>query len=134
MNSSQLVFRYAFENFSIFNLQPVFWHEKSPETAWLLGFSSISFMKCCIINYTDTLVEATRFELTTSWSRTKRATKLRYASLLFASLFIISNHSLFCKCFLCVFLIYTAFRLFNSLHTRKRLYFFCIRNKRALLF
>ena len=26
------------------------------------------------------LVEVTRFELTTSWSRTKRATKLRYTS------------------------------------------------------
>ena len=34
------------------------------------------------------MVEATGFEPTTSWSRTKRATKLRYASI---ALFIISN-------------------------------------------
>ena len=45
------------------------------------------------------LVEATGFEHATSWSRTKRATKLRYASI---ACYIISNRAPFCKrfCFL----------------------------------
>ena len=42
------------------------------------------------------LVEATGFEPTTSWSRTKRATKLRYASI---AVYIISKETLFCKRF-----------------------------------
>ena len=46
--------------------------------------------------YPLNMVEATRFELTTSWSRTKRATKLRYASI---ATLIISNPRAFCKRF-----------------------------------
>ena len=42
------------------------------------------------------LVEVTGFEPTTSWSRTKRATKLRYASI---AVYIISKETLFCKRF-----------------------------------
>ena len=55
---------------------------------------SVSLSSGCA--YTPVMVEATGFEPTTSWSRTKRATKLRYASV---SLFIITNAAAFCKRF-----------------------------------
>ena len=60
---------------------------------WRTQFQSSYFT---LYKKTDFLVEATGFEPTTSWSRTKRATKLRYASI---AVYIISKETLFCKRF-----------------------------------
>ena len=79
--------------------------QKTPPTACetfaVGGIALVSFEteKCLDV------VEATRFELTTSWSRTKRATKLRYASILF----IITDKRGFCKRFYLVFLMLARF-------------------------
>ena len=45
------------------------------------------------------LVEVTGLEPTTSWSRTKRATKLRYTSIP-ATFYIILHYFIFCNCFI----------------------------------
>ena len=62
------------------------------------------------------LVEATGFEPTTSWSRTKRATNLRYAS---ATVFIITEADAFCKRFFPPFRRYRDFPKFYRLSAQK---------------
>ena len=57
------------------------------------------------------LVEATGFEPTTSWSRTKRATKLRYASI---AVYIIPKAAGFCKRFCGAFENVARFCLFYT--------------------
>ena len=57
------------------------------------------------------LVEVTGFEPTTSWSRTKRATKLRYASI---AVYIIPKAAGFCKRFCGAFENVARFCLFYT--------------------
>lgn len=64
-------------------------HEKTQKPLWFLGFQPRYLFRCYL------LVEVTGLEPTTSWSLTKRATKLRYTSI--STHFIITKRQSFVK-------------------------------------
>ena len=55
--------------------------QDNPAPVWLVTCTSLNFFEMAsrVLRYLEKMVGAPRFELGTSWSRTKRATRLRYA-------------------------------------------------------